>query len=138
MAIVNVRGVLLTGAVPTDGGEPFVPAPQPVVWPAGQEGAIVVTVVDPTGDLVDVTGATAKMAVKARAADAPVLEVAGTLSDPTHGKISFPLVAANTSGLRIDIYRADWWIKISGVRSQVIPPSNFSVPAAELPSTDGP
>ena len=40
---------------------------------------------------------------------------------------SFPLVAANTSALVQDIHRADFWLELGGVASQVVPGSDFTI-----------
>lgn len=139
MAILNVTGVLQTGAAPTDGSEPLAPETQPLAWPAGQSGSIALAVVDPLGAPVNITGATLKLAVKRLATDAaPVLEVTGSVTSGAGGLASFPFVTANTSALAVEIYRYDVWISLSGARSQVVPASNFSIRAAELPPADLP
>ena len=138
MAIVNLRGVLLTGAVPTDGSEPLTPGVQPVMWPQGQDGSLALAIVDPAGVKVNIAGSSIKFAMRARATDAPVLEISGSVTDAANGLASIAIAAENTSGLATDIYRFDVWLSLAGARSQIVPPSNFSVQAAELPPADGP
>jgi hypothetical protein len=125
--IVNVTGVLLTGVLPSDGSPPLQPGTQPISWARGAEGSIKIKVVNESGAAVDISAGTLTMSVKRLSTDtAPQMHVAAT-GMASDGTASFPLVAADTASLALDIYRADFWLTLAGKKSQVIRGSNFSI-----------
>jgi hypothetical protein len=141
MAILNVQGVLLTGAVPTDGSPPLAPYVQPLAWPAGEDGSIALAVVDPLGVAASIAGWVLTLAARLLQGDvAPELKIAGALvGGGTGGLATFAIPAAATSALLIDIYRYEIWGKDgSNTRHRLVPSSNFSLLAADLLVGEGP
>lgn len=127
--IVNIGGVLLQGVLPTDGSDPLVPIGQPIEWPRGAAGGIKLTVVNELSAPIDLSAATVTMSLRHADTD-PALELHVSATGASDGTCTLPLVAANTSSLTQDIHRADFWVTIAGVASQVVPGSDFTIAEA--------
>ena len=95
----------------------------------GDSAVWLVTVTDADGLAVDITGATMNFTAKMRASDADADKVfqktvgAGiVLSNPTNGKATVTLAAADTSALapgRTHLLRYDWKMTLSGLTTTV-------------------
>lgn len=138
--IVNIVGVLQTGAVPADGSEPMRPTVQPISWPIGAGGGVAITVVDPLGDPVNLSGSSLAFCVRRKTGDAsPTINRASTLTAPLTGGAFFPLSPSDTQALARDILRHDaWHTGADGVPSQIVLASNFSLDEVELRPGEAP
>lgn len=126
--VINLRCVVPSGAVATDGTPPIEPFSQPVLWPRGTGGTIKMAFVDELGAPVNITGATVTFSVRRLDTDdVPALHVVAALTTPAAGLAAATLVATDTSTKAIDIYRHDVWITLAGVPTQAVPGSNFTI-----------
>jgi hypothetical protein len=131
---VTLTGVLANGTQPQAGISPLVPYAQPLAWPAGEDGSIVVKVVDPTGAVVNITGGALVLAARHRASDAALaFRLTAVLTTPAQGVATFTLPAATTAALTELVYRYDvWYTDATSKRWQLVPASLLDLAEADL------
>ncbi len=130
--IQRIQAVYENGTVPPAGFVPLQTAPVPLQWPRGEDGSIVVSVVDQAGDPVNLTGASLALGVRTFPFDAdPIFVRAGSVTDAAGGVAAFTLVAADTADLAPGHYRYDVWLVLAGERHQIVPASDFQVLEAD-------
>ena len=137
--VINLQAVYENGTIPAADVVPLEASPAPLSWPQGEDGSIIVSVVDPAGNAIDLTGFTAKLGVRLFPFDAaPLIVKSGTIATPANGQISFALAGADTAALSPDGYRWDAWITqtAGGARHQVVPASSFELLEADLLPTE--
>lgn len=129
MALISISGVLL------DGTGTAIPTRQDINVYA-QDTAISVTVKGQNGTVINLTGYSALMTIKAGPVPAPAatLILVGTLTSPTLGIVTFTMSRASAKGLQYPSYLYDVYITSAGNQSdEVVTTSmmtnNFSVGA---------
>lgn len=99
-----------------------------MTWARGEDGAIVVRVVDPAGTAVNLTGKSLSLGLRVHGSSTPILIRTGVLTAPTSGEATFYLTAADTSDLtQSEPYRYDVWLRDESGGSQIVPSSFFIV-----------
>ena len=136
---IELTGVLEDGTprragVPTD-------ARANINFLKGSDAEIIVTVVTPGGDPVDLTGAFTEilLTVKKRPEEDPP-RIARAASSVAGNRATFIFVPADTRRLDAGLYTYDVWLTKGGARNSVIPLSPFQLldTAAAVPFTGAP
>jgi hypothetical protein len=139
MSTVSIRGVLKNGATPSGSSRPLIPTAQTLTWARGEDGTISILVVDSAGAVVNLTGKSLYLGLRKLDASDPVLVRNAVLTDPTNGRVTFYLTAADTADLsESEPPRYDVWLQDSDGRHQVVPSSFFVVLEAETLTGDSP
>jgi hypothetical protein len=139
MAILELNGVWRNG--------PRAPTPeaQPIEWPRGEDGALLLTVVDATGEAADLTGCTLIFALRdtaeteAEEAEDPQISRQADITDAAGGAAEILISAGDTVDLdEAHLYRFDvQLIDADGKRTQVVPESQWLVqPIVAEPDDD--
>lgn len=137
--VIAVTGVYQNGAVPLSTALPLVPVEVPISVPVGSDFTIAMTVVDPTGAVVNVAGATFEIAVREFDFDAaPVLAKPGAIVVAANGTVNFVGVPADTQAVPFGPYRWAAWMKLAGARQQLVLTSPFVLEAPGVLPGEGP
>jgi hypothetical protein len=150
MARMHITCVVLDGSEPADGTLSRVPAEQPVTWPIGDAGELVLTVQDESGDVYDLTGKTLTVVCRQHMADIePVFAVEAVNDEPGQGE-SPPgttvatLATADTAAMVAGyVYWYDVRLDDDGEAQQVVPASKWTpgpvvARAGEPPASEEP
>lgn len=138
--ILKLQTVYQNGTQPSAGVVPLERSPVDIGWPRGEDGSIVLSVVDEARAPVSLAGGALSLGVRVFPFDtAPVFVRTGVLVDAPNGVVMFSLVAADTSALAPGRYQYDvWYVDSGGARHQVVPASVLELqPADTMPGEDG-
>jgi hypothetical protein len=129
--VIDVQGVYQNGTAPLSTAAPLVPVEVPVSIPAGADVTIRLTVVDPAGAAVDITGATFGLALREFDFDAdPIIDRAGSIITAGSGRANLVLVPGDTKDLPFpNRYRWGLWMALAGKAQPLILPSNWDLGA---------
>lgn len=127
-AVLKVQGVFVDGSTPVN----TVKVTQTLHVPLGTDADVRVAVVNSAGVAVDLTEASAQLAVKQYASDpAPLFTVAGVIGAPASGVVDFAVSEANTNGIGAGQFLFDVVVTFGDAKkTQVVPASCFVVDPA--------
>ena len=83
-----------------------------VIYQGDTSPAFTATITDPTGAVVNLTGATVKFVMRALTAVSPTTNLAATITDAVNGKVSYTPTATDTA--TAGTYMVQWHITSSG------------------------
>lgn len=144
--IASITAVRRDGSSPPPGRDPYVPTVQPIDWPLGEDGSIVLNFIGSDGNAEPITGAFV-LTVRRRPGldeDAVIVRPATILNaGGGPASASFPLMGGDTSEETWATYSYDvFYVDSSGLREQVVPVSPFKIRdvvgfAGEAPTVPG-
>jgi hypothetical protein len=134
--ILRMTGVYLNGSQPAAGIVPRVPSPFPISWPRGEAGTLLVSVVDPSGNPVDMTTYSAIWTLRRYPFDEEPLVRRTVIGGTSDGEFAIPVGSGDTSALDIDRYRYDMWTESPASRDQIVRASDWDVLESERSTSD--